>query len=91
MKYKKKPVVIEAVEFLGDSSIGEKAPKWAYEAYKEGTIFRGENGWDFYIKTLEGDMLISIGDYIIQGVQGELYPCKPDIFDETYEQVGDGE
>ena len=41
----------------------------------------------FYIPTLEGDMKASIGDYIIKGVNGEFYPCKPDIFDKTYEEV----
>jgi len=61
MKYRKKPVVIEA--------------------YKTDKVE--------YIKTLEGTMKADIGDYIITGVQGEKYPCKPDIFEETYEQISE--
>lgn len=41
------------------------------------------------IRTLEGDMRVSVGDFVIQGVSGEFYPCKPDIFDKTYEEVDD--
>lgn len=95
MKYRKKPVVIEAVqwngrnleeikEFVGDSLIYEisdaawKAGKGAPSVYME-------------IKTLEGNHKCSIGDYIIKGVQGEFYPCKPDIFKQTYERVEEKE
>lgn len=48
-----------------------------------------DNGDHLVIKTLEGDHRADIGDYIIQGVKGELYPCKPDIFEMTYEEVTD--
>ena len=47
-------------------------------------FFRGP---ELYIKTLEGEHHASVGDYIIQGVQGEIYPCKPDIFEATYEEM----
>ncbi len=59
MKYRKKPIVIEA-----------------YQTKKE-----------IIINTLEGDMKANVGDYIITGVNGEVYPCKPDIFEKTYEKV----
>jgi len=100
MKYRKKPVVIEAVQFSatesGDTLVFDKAPKWLQDAFQEETITRvlgdSVNGgdWDFLsIKTLEGNMLVSPDDFIIRGVEGELYPCKPDIFRKTYEAVED--
>ena len=77
-KYRKKPVVIEAIQWIGnnlseiDNFIGRTVDN------KETTLV---------IHTLEVDMEASIGDYIIKGVNGEFYPCKPDIFDKTYEEV----
>ena len=95
MKFRKKPVVIEAFKYDGDliNSSGEDyVPDWAEEAHKKGILFfddggRDENPMELYVKTLEGNMLVSIGDYVIKGVAGELYPCKPDIFEKTYEAV----
>ena len=90
MKYQKKPVVIEAVQFNGKNWIdvcefvGEgnyKLPDRTLEEYREG-LFNY-----IYIVTLEGDMKANIGDYIIRGVKGEYYPCKPDIFEQTYEEA----
>lgn len=79
-KYKKKPVVIEAIRFIGSN----------YEEIRE---FIGENtlcsDLSIVISTLEGDMVAQKGDYIIKGVQGEFYPCKPDIFNATYEVVSE--
>ena len=93
MKYRKKPVVIEAFQFDGDlmnSSGRFYVPEWAVTAFKERIIFYGEQDpWELYIKTLEGNHHVSVGDYIIKGVNGELYPCKPDIFEKTYERVED--
>lgn len=89
MKYRKKPVVIKAFQYDGDlmASNGKYyVPEWAIVAEKNG-IFKFKGQGDLYITTLEGDMLVSVGDYVIQGVQGELYPCKPDIFEATYEEV----
>lgn len=91
MKYKKKPITIEAIrwnglnleeikKFVGNSLIYEIFD----EAWKLG---KGRPMVEMKIKTLEGIMTVSEGDYIIKGVQGEFYPCKPDIFEETYEQV----
>ncbi|UVD42939.1 hypothetical protein [Enterococcus phage TJE1] len=84
MKYRKKPVVIEAFKFDGDfmdSTGNYYVPNWVLD-----TDYSFEDG-ELYIKTLEGWMHVSVGDYIIQGVQGEVYPCKPDIFEETYVKV----
>ena len=86
MKYRKKPVVIEAIQFNGWN--------WA-ECYQfmsdEALMFPGvlEEKESIVIYTLEGEMTASKGDYIIRGVHGEFYPCKPDIFNETYEPVRD--
>lgn len=84
MQYRKKPVVVKAWLFDSMRS-GLKLQNWdsriSYNAESAGYE-------DFLIiKTLEGDMTAKRGDYIIQGVQGELYPCKPDIFEATYEKV----
>lgn len=54
---------------------------------KSATIDDVKNKGGFYIPTLEGNMKVSMGDYIIKGVNGEFYPCKPDIFDKTYEDI----
>lgn len=86
MKATKKPVTIECFIYDGDlkSSDGKfYVPEWAQKAYEDGTIFFKNQG-EMYIKTLEGDHHASVGDIIIRGVNGELYPCKPDIFEKTY-------
>lgn len=79
MKYRKKPVVVEAIQFDGDNF-------YEVEQFAKGETFYDLFG-RFYIGTLEGEMLVSEGDYIIKGVEGEFYPCKPDIFHKTYEEV----
>lgn len=82
MKYRKKPVEIEAIEYVG-SNINDVA-----EFVGDDSAGQYSTESDFYeIETLEGDMTARHGDYIIKGVQGEFYPCKPDIFHETYEEV----
>lgn len=89
MKYRKKPVEVEAFQFDGDliNKYGEYyVPGWAEEAYKDGVMHCAGCG-DLCIKTLEGEHLVNVGDYIIRGVKGEIYPCKPDIFEATYEPV----
>lgn len=76
MKYRKKPVVVDAVQFNNSADIHEFC----------GDFVREPVGEDYLeIKTLEGIMRASKGDYIIKGVNGEFYPCKPDIFEKTYE------
>ena len=83
MKYRKKPVVIEAVQWNGNNLreilnfMKDKQPNY-YEDDEQKLLT---------IQTLEGNMIASVGDYIIKGVQGEFYPCKPDIFKQTYEVV----
>lgn len=87
MKATKKPVTIECFKYDGDlmNSDGKfYVPEWAQKAYEDGTIFFKDQG-EMYIKTLEGDHHASVDDYIIRGVNGELYPCKPDIFEKTYD------
>ena len=89
MKFRKRPVVIEAMQFDGQVTIGlanwlsgtrtTPAAEWKHDA-KAGTIA---------IRTLEGVMVANVGDWIICGVKGEFYPCKPDIFAATYESVAD--
>lgn len=82
MKYRKKPVVIDAMQVLfGKTEVNEIVDFVGVENLK------GVHTEEPKIITLEGDMLISDGDYIIKGVQGEFYPCKPDIFEATYEKA----
>ena len=90
MKYVKKPVVIDAFQYDGDfsNSKGEYyVPEWAIEDYESGIMYFV--GPELYIKTLEGVHHVSLYDYVIKGVVGELYPCKPDIFKQTYDEVGE--
>ena len=90
MKYCKKPVVIEAFQYDGDfkNQNGEYyIPQWAVEAYENGTLFF--DGPTLKVKTLEGEMVAGVNDYIIKGVKCELYPCKADIFEATYEKVSE--
>ena len=78
-KYRKKPVVIEALQYNGHNV--DECLKFCDKAYKSPVQ-------DFLtIRTLEGMHKCSVGDYIIRGVNGEFYPCKPDIFEKTYEEV----
>jgi len=91
MKYRKKPVVIEAVQFTGSNPdeirafCGDKV-----------IINYDDSRWEIgvgapiaiiTIPTLEGTMAVSAGDFVIKGIQGEFYPCKPDIFEQTYEKA----
>jgi hypothetical protein len=97
MKYKKKPVVIDAVQWTGNNhrEIFDFLTENAFD--KESMKVTGDNFYidhskvegGLIIKTLEGEHLATIGDYIIRGVQGEYYPCKEDIFLQTYEKVED--
>lgn len=88
MKYRKKPVIIEAIQFEDNSDriieihefMGGDTIRVNYED-KDNPYLK--------IETLEGIMKASVGDYIIKGVNGKFYPCKPDIFEKTYERVID--
>lgn len=96
MRFRKKPVVIEAVKLENNKQSIINAIEFVYNVGMETSVL----GMDFeinkvrsdgglIINTLEGNMLASFGDYIIKGVQGEFYPCKPGVFVETYELVED--
>lgn len=90
MKYRKKPVVIEAVQFREkkDSAVlFSETPIWLKEAMVDGRIISNDNDHTLTIKTLEGNHTANLNDYIIRGIKDELYPCKPDIFEMTYEKV----
>lgn len=82
MKYRKKPVVIEAIQWTGENY--NQVCKFVG---KRLDIATGHNDVGLMIRTLEGTMFASQGDYIIRGIKGEYYPCKPDIFEETYEET----
>ena len=85
MKYRKKPVVIEAFKYSANTDETVVIPVWFIHACRDGVVFA--KGKKDCIKTLEGDMEINDGDYVIKGIKGELYPCKPDIFEASYERV----
>ena len=90
-KYRKKPIIVEAVKWTGlnleeiknfvDESLLYNIYDRAWKAGKAPVIV------DMQIRTPKGNMPVSVGDYIIKGIAGEFYPCKPDIFKETYETV----
>lgn len=92
-KFRKKPVIVDAIQwkplemmindvliFMGIDSGRMKG---------QGVLSVSKHKGQLIIKTLEGDMTVSDGDWIIKGVEGEFYPCKPDIFAKTYELVDD--
>lgn len=92
MKYRKRPVIIEALKFdptnineiklfVGENLICGEANIPVFSSQPQ----------PYIIKTLKDDMIVSRGDYIIKGIKGELYPCKSDIFEQTYEKIEDGE
>ena len=87
-KYTKKPVTIEAIQWTPET----KSAIWKWIVEDNGGIIMSQvdlenKTQDYFIKTLEGDMKIGDGDYIIKGVKGEFYPCKPDIFEMTYDKI----
>ena len=88
-RYRKRPVVIEAVQLLWDtwSEMCEHAWVGKLTDGKPEGVYLDEGGIGLNIPTLEGLLLAREGDWIIRGIQGELYPCKPDIFEATYEVV----
>lgn len=94
-KYRKKPVEIEAIQWTGKNqremfdflTNGEKKDEYMTSSEKTFRIDHFAVKGGLIIKTLEGEHLANIGDYIIRGVAGEFYPCKPDIFARTYDTV----
>lgn len=97
-KFRKKPVVNEAMQWDGTAKDASRIIDWIFKSgvrtarYHEPEQY-GDCGAikytppQLHIDTLEGTMVASVGDWIIQGVSGEHYPCKPDIFEKTYEEV----
>ena len=85
MKFRKKPVIVEAIQYTDKTAekvidfIGNTKCTWSMN----------ELGTTLYLDTLEGGHEASQGDWIIKGVKGEFYPCKPDIFEATYEKIED--
>ncbi len=92
MKYRKKPMVIEAIRYLGGNYWGaDHKPQWLLAAFDNDLISYYEDSKNvatcIIIKTLEGQMQLLQGDWLIKGIEGELYPCKNTIFKMTYEEV----
>ena len=83
MKFRKKPVIIEAIQFNGEN--GEEIEEFTNCAARRLATHTPL----MVISTLEGDHQARTGDWIIKGINGEFYPCKPDIFEQTYEVVSD--
>lgn len=93
MKFRKKPVIIDAIQWTGNNIIDlikfmncviqDVDEKREYMLYEGAMLVKGV----LHIKTLEGEHIANIGDWIIKGIKGEFYPCKPDIFELTYEEV----
>lgn len=96
MRYRKKPVVVEAFK-LDERGLVEE--DWFWDAVSKNKIITHYFGKHYFhsamceIETLEGVMFARAGDYIIKGIAGEIYPCRADIFEATYElyEVGDNE
>jgi len=100
MKYRKKPVEIEAIQWTGSKNSFDRVRQFCPEIRDGGAVWHpnaqggdddcNTSSWPLFIQTLEGLHTASIGDYIIKGVKGEFYPCKPEIFEMTYEKVEEG-
>lgn len=98
-KYRKCPVVIEAIQFDDQFIVNlqtSQLPDWIITAYEQESLLlvgtasdANDFRYELLIRTLEGNMRAVFGDFIIKGVQGEIYPCKPDIFEATYELILD--
>ena len=92
-KYRKKPVVIEAMQWKGDNIqemfafLGHRADENYFEPSGTSNFYVDHTNWNLIIKTLEGDMIAPLDCFIIKGVEGEFYPCQKDIFEKTYEYV----
>jgi hypothetical protein len=88
-RYRKKPVVITARQFETNNETGDKNMNdlciWMNQGRDQ--MVAWHNGTYIFIQTLEGEMKAQVGDWIIQGVNGEFYPCRNDIFQKTYEKV----
>ncbi len=92
-KYRKRPVTVEAKQWDGTEASADEIADWVNASDEPSLILvvdrRAKDGplISMSIITLEGNMEVSPGDWVIRGVEGEFYPCKPGIFDKTYEEV----
>ena len=87
-RFRKKPVVIDAYQFHNRVCTTDNRPAWLLEAVDRGEVAftqPRDSGAFLIIKTLEGEMRADVDDWVIRGVKGEIYPCKPDIFEATYD------
>lgn len=84
-QYRKKPIVVQAIQYLREENIMSVQDFFGDGNGREFIYDQDKN--EYYIKTLEGNMYCTKGDWIIKGVNGEFYPCKSDIFEKTYEEV----
>lgn len=87
--YRKKPLVIEAFRWTGDA-MQQEDPEWAIEALRDGRMWFKADGSGtvrIWVQTREGPLCGSLGDWIIKGIEGELYPCSDSVFAATYEGV----
>ena len=87
-KFRKKPIVIEAVELTGQPDGTGSLPDGVNYGWPCGTNESHSLAGKYWVQTLEGPLIATPGDWSITGIQGERYPCKPDIFAATYEPVG---
>jgi hypothetical protein len=86
-QYRKRPLIIEAAQWNGETLDGQHARTVLGDEYYYGCCNEDGMLFDLMVKTLEGVMTCEVGDWLIKGIKGEFYPCKPDIFAETYEAV----
>jgi hypothetical protein len=86
-KYRKKPVVIEAFQLTKENAF--EIIQWAHEGYppEANVIISPAERDGLLIRTKDGNMYATLGDFVIKGIKGEFYPCKPDIFEATYERA----
>lgn len=94
-RYIKKPIPVEAFQYDGDlvNRYGKSyVPQWFMKEFNKKNAYydslsENEHPCELFIKTLEGSMHVSVGDYVIKGIHGEIYPCKKEIFEESYDKV----
>lgn len=90
-KYRKKSIEVEAFQYDGDFKGSDGrfyVPEWAESALEDGTLYYSSvEPWELFVMTGEGVTHVAVGDYLILDEGGEIYPCEPGIFDETYELI----
>lgn len=88
-QYRKKPLVIEAIQWTNKANNFTKILKWSNGKVNSASplLWQDADSFCLQVETMEGIMLARLNDYIIKGVKGEFYPCKPDVFEQTYELI----